>query len=98
MEQIAADDPKREVKPDEVDDFGFHYPTSYLSQVCWLLEASNFQVWPRTGGLDEQDANLIQDVMTWFRLQRRLRWEYEQGQWRPPEAPRQGFDPIASTH
>lgn len=64
-------------------DFGFYHPTDYLSQVCWVLEASDFTYWPKAGGLDDQDWYLIQDVITWFRLARRLRWELEQGIWRP---------------
>lgn len=84
IEILAADDPKKTPEPDGMEDFGFHFPSGYLNQVCWVLEASHFTMWPHPGGLDDQDSALIADVITWFRLMRRLRWEYEGDQWHTP--------------
>lgn len=81
---IAEDDPEQKIEPDDVEQFGFHFPFGYVSQICWVLEASSFTYWPVAGGLDDQNADLVADVMTWFRLMRRLRWEYEHGVWETP--------------
>ena len=93
---IVADDPDRKVEPDEIDDFGFHFPLSYLMQVCWVLESSGFQMWPNAGGLDDQNADLVADVMMWFKLVRRLRWEYEHEIWQDPEktSAQQKYNPL----
>jgi hypothetical protein len=97
---IAADDPKREEEPEDAEDFGFHYPLDYLTRVCWVLEASSFTYWPQGGGLDDQDSFLIADVMTWFKLMRRLRWEYAHKVWKSPEemTARTGYNPLSEPH
>lgn len=97
---IAGGDPERpEEEPADPGDFGFHYPTEYLSHVAWVLEESHFTYWPRAGGLDDQDWFLIVDVRRWFRLVNRLRWEYQQGQWREDARPREGtYDPFNQPH
>lgn len=98
VELIAADDPNKE--PDVIDDFGFHHPVAYLERVCWVLEASSFSFWPKDGGLDNQDSFLIDDVMRWFTLHRRLRWEHKHGMWRgPDEMPQQpAYNPMSAEH
>ena len=92
---IADDDPALNLEPDDVGDIGFHYPIDYVTRVCQILKLSHFSYWPRAGGLDEQDSFLIDDVMTWFRLANRLRWEYEEHQWRGPgDQKPKGYNPL----
>lgn len=97
VKQIAEADPEREaVEPDDISDFGFYYPVSYVSQVVQFLKLSNYCFWPREGGLDNQDAHLIDDVQTWLRLEDRLRYEYKSGEWRGPgEKKPKGYNPLA---
>lgn len=101
VSMIADDDPKREIEPDEVEDFGFHFPVDYLKLVIQVLRLSNFTYWPRAGGLDNQDSSLIRDVFTWLMLERRLKWEYLHGQWQ--EKTKEGgakttYDPMTQPH
>lgn len=44
-----------------------------------ILERSNFQCWPEAGGWAVQDDLLVQDVLTWLALERRMEWEAENG-------------------
>lgn len=40
-----------------------------------ILEASRWSAWPEQGGVLDQDAFLLQDVMTYLALRRRIEWE-----------------------
>lgn len=98
---IADDDPKREIEPDDVEDFGFHFPFKYLTLVIQVLRLSHFTYWPRAGGLDDQDSALIRDVFTWLKLERRLKWEYVQGLWEEDKddgSEKTTYDPMAQPH
>lgn len=53
--------------PEGLDDFGFHYPLSYVQTTCDLAILSNFHALPRAGGLDNQDDFWLQDLMTYLR-------------------------------
>jgi hypothetical protein len=41
----------------------------------WKL--TNGNVWPRQGGLDDQDWSVVQDIITCAGLDARLEWEHE---------------------
>ncbi len=96
---IAEEDPERKVEPEDID-FGFYFPFEYVTVVCQVLELSDFAYWPEAGGLNNQDANLVADIMTWFRLQRRLRFEYKDSQWQAPgeRVIRGGYDAFGAEH
>lgn len=77
-----------ELHPDEIDqrlgpprpeDFGFHHPLDYVETAVSLLRASQWRCWPDDGGWASQDQSLIDDVMTYLRVERRVRWEVEHG-------------------
>jgi hypothetical protein len=44
-------------------------------QVVSILKASNFTFWPEAGGLFDQDAFLIEDILLWLTLENRIKWE-----------------------
>lgn len=75
-------------------DFGFWYPVEYVSEVVAILELSRFCFWPNAGGLNEQDSHLIDDVRTWMRLKRRLKYEYDAGIWREDGRSMGGRNPL----
>lgn len=74
MESLGGGDP-------ENDDFGFHYPFSYVELIAEILERSNFSAWPEPGGVDDQDAFLLADMLRYLRLKESIRQEIT------PEAP-----------
>ena len=62
-------------EPEAIGDFGFHYPLETLMLAISILKASNYAVWPESGGLLDQDAFMIQDILLWLAIERRLEWE-----------------------
>lgn len=49
----------------EPDDFGFHYPFAYLERICPYVIASQYTMWPRAGGLEDQDPLFLDDLETY---------------------------------
>lgn len=44
-----------------------------------FLRASSWTCWPEGGGWAEQDAFLVDDVLTYLQVERRAAWEIEHG-------------------
>jgi len=42
-----------------------------------FLRASSWNCWPESGGWAEQDARLVEDVLTYIQLEQRVQWEVE---------------------
>lgn len=59
------------------DDFGFHYPYVYVRRTADILKASNFVCWPQSGGWENQDSFLVDDVLTYLGIENRIKWENE---------------------
>lgn len=74
MERVQLHD-EDEGAPPLVEDFGFHYPLSYVSRAALFLERSHWQCWPEAGGWAEQDSFLVEDVLAFLALRARLAWE-----------------------
>ncbi len=79
MRQRIASSISDDETPPPVEDFGLHHPVAYVELVVSILKRSNFTFWPDEGGLNNQSSQLIDDVLTWLALERRTRWEHEQG-------------------
>lgn len=83
MRKSAEDDKaEREDKEDRfgpplLADFGFVYPFEFIERTVGFLRLSNYQCWPEIGGWAEQDSALIDDVMVYLSLDRRVAWEVE---------------------
>lgn len=45
-------------------DWGLYHDWEYLAFRFQIWVESGFQVWPRAGGMDEQDADLVADFRT----------------------------------
>jgi hypothetical protein len=72
-ETVSREDDKK--APPEIEDFGFHYPLSYVETMAIIVRHSNYQAWPDVGGLNDQDWYLLQDMRRYWQLEDRLQWE-----------------------
>ena len=64
--------------PEIPEEYGFHYAHSIdvIRNAVDVLEL--FNKWPDAGGYFDQDANLIDDMMTYKRLYNYIKTQYKQ--------------------
>lgn len=67
------------VGPDMPTDFGYHYPKDFVEQSVTMLTESNWISWPYPGTWADQPAYLVDDILMCLKLQRRAKWEAENG-------------------
>ncbi len=78
-------------EPDDVNDFGFNNPLSYVMSTGQIFVQSRFIVMPNAGGWDDQDAAWCDDMLVYLKGLSRQKWEFNQSK-------KSDDDPAAKSH
>lgn len=64
---------------DEPLNFGYHYPAAWVERMCGYVIASGYSIFPRAGGLEDQDPLFLDDLETYTWLQEWAEQEVKAG-------------------
>lgn len=65
--------------PEFPANFGMFYPFDFVQQAAEILRLSSWASWPSGGGWADESDDLVADIMLYFKLDRRAKWEAENG-------------------
>lgn len=54
---------------DEPTQFGYNYPEEIVDEYCFYVISSGYHIFPRAGGLEDQDPLFMADLRTYRWLQ-----------------------------